>query len=87
MSSSGNVSCQRWTMLRRSTSAPRPRSARWASPGEGYRLAITMLRQLEASPELCDACALERTQDGENDAARQDRLPLPSEAQNVFTGH
>jgi hypothetical protein len=26
---------------------------------EGYKLAITMLRQLEASPELCDLCALD----------------------------
>jgi hypothetical protein len=25
---------------------------------EGYKLAITMLRELEASPELCDACGL-----------------------------
>jgi hypothetical protein len=25
---------------------------------EGYRLAITMLRELEANPDLCDACGL-----------------------------
>jgi hypothetical protein len=31
---------------------------------EGYKLAITMLRQLEASPELCDACALEEVRTG-----------------------
>ena len=26
---------------------------------EGYKLAITMLRELEASPDLCDSCALD----------------------------
>ena len=26
---------------------------------EGYKLAITMLRELEANPELCDLCALD----------------------------
>jgi hypothetical protein len=26
---------------------------------EGYKLAITMLRELEASPDLCDMCALD----------------------------
>ena len=31
---------------------------------EDYKLAITMLRQLEASPELCDACALEELRTG-----------------------
>jgi hypothetical protein len=51
-------------MLIRSMSAPSSRSARWASLGEGYKLAITMLRQLEASPELCDACALEELRTG-----------------------
>jgi hypothetical protein len=28
------------------------------------KLSITMLRQLEASPELCDACALEELRTG-----------------------
>jgi hypothetical protein len=31
---------------------------------QGYKLAITMLRELEASPDLCDACLLDESVTG-----------------------
>ncbi|SRR6266851_1216047 len=36
---------------------------------EGYKLAITMLRELQASPELCDTCGL-------SNPAQQDNIVL-----------
>jgi hypothetical protein len=49
-----------------SMARPTQRSRLWTARDrhEGYKLAITMLRQLEASPELCDACALEELRTG-----------------------
>src|ERR1700680_2305242 len=41
---------------------------------EGYKLAITMLRELEASPELCDLCALDEFVTGR--ATPQDNIVL-----------
>ena len=39
----------------KSTKTPDPKVDR----RKGYKLAITMLRELELSPDLCDMCALD----------------------------
>jgi hypothetical protein len=46
--------------MAKSTKTPDPKDDR----REGYRLAITMLRELEASTDLCDACALDESVTG-----------------------
>jgi hypothetical protein len=51
--------------MAKSTKAAEPKDDR----REGYRLAINMLHELEASPELCDACGLA-------DPAQQDNIVM-----------
>jgi hypothetical protein len=46
--------------MAKSTKTPDPKDDR----REGYKLAITMLRELEASPDLCDACLLDESVTG-----------------------
>src|ERR1700737_1320256 len=43
----------------------RAQAAALADRREGCKLAITMLRELEASPELCDLCAIDEFVTGE----------------------